>query len=189
MYFHKPGQPMSFLLSSLQFPQLLLSEEIQEQDNISPSSFPQGSFHRLQAENKDALKPGTQLSLPKDFPGSPRLPHSLPGHHVQPIQPQQPLLDSLSDAPHSLHCSLLLSNLHSTGAHKSLCSPNIFHCLSASIPFPHPSPDISPLELLFLFLSPAVSLVSAIWSNSSESSQPPFPPWHKVSRPPSPAFW
>lgn len=88
MYFHKPGQPMGFLLSSLQFPQLLLSEGIQEKDNISPSSFPQGSFHGLQAENKDALKPGTQLSLPKDFPGSPHLPHSLPGHHVQPSQPQ-----------------------------------------------------------------------------------------------------
>lgn len=152
MYFHKPGQPMGFLLSSLQFPQLLLSEGIQEQDNISPSSFPQGSFHWLQAENKDALKPGTQLSLPKDFPGSPHLPHSLPGHGVQPNQPHvpnQPLLDSLNDARHRLCCSLLLPNLHSTGAHKSLWSPNIFHCLSASIPFPHPSPGFSPFGAPF----------------------------------------
>lgn len=90
VYFHKPGQPMVFSLSGLQFPQLLLSEGIQEQDNISPGSSPQGSFHGLQAESKDALKPATHLSLPKDFPGSSHCPCSLPGHREEWLSPTSP---------------------------------------------------------------------------------------------------
>lgn len=81
-------------------------------------------------------------SLPAPFPKAPstgsrqktkmfqNLAHSSPsrrtfqGHHVSltacqdttcsPSNPNQPLRDSLNDAPHSLHCSLSLSNLHST---------------------------------------------------------------------------
>lgn len=40
MYFLKPRQPVVFMLSGLQFPQPLLSEGMQQQDNNSPSSSP-----------------------------------------------------------------------------------------------------------------------------------------------------
>lgn len=168
------------MLSTLQFPQLLLSEGIQEQDNISPSSPPQGSFHGPQAESKDALKPGTHLSVPKTFQG----------HHTALAGCQDTVCSACrQSAPprltkRYLHRPVLLPTLHgmrcvSSGTplepqHASL--PLCQHPHLQTNPLPPPRPGFPSLEPLFLFIfasqCPAVSSVSAIRSKPLAASLP-----------------
>lgn len=83
MYSHKPGQPtflvvFFFLLSSLQFPQLSLSEGIQERDNISPGSSPQAPATGFRQKGKMLCTPAhtsPSQSIPK------RVKQPPPAHH------------------------------------------------------------------------------------------------------------
>lgn len=116
MYFLKPRQPVVFMLSDLQFPQPLLSEGTQQQDNISPSSSPWAPSKGCRQKAKMLSTLGTPLpprgpSKVSSCPSSPLHPRYL--RAAIPSQLHHPLLiphthtRSLSNLCHSSPASLM----------------------------------------------------------------------------------